>query len=364
MRLGVKQALVRGRIVDGDVTVQDGRVASVGVAPAGSTGLAAPGFVDVQINGFDGVDFTTADPAEYEHVAEKLAATGVTAFQPTLISLPPTDYFTTLRQARTMVIASARIIGIHLEGPFLAPIRCGAHDPENMVEPDPILASQFLEAGPFTYATIAPELPGALDLIEFLAAAGVVVALGHTDADATTAHAAFDRGAQSVTHIFGAQRPWKHRDPGISGVALVRDDVFITAIVDGIHLAPEATMLAANAAGDRFVLITDAIAAAGRPDGAYVLGDRTVILKDGACRLENGTLAGSSLTMDQAVRNMMALGYEPSRAIAAATSAPATLMRRDDLGRLEPGAPADVCILDDSFQVTRTLVGGVESFVG
>jgi N-acetylglucosamine-6-phosphate deacetylase len=232
-----------------------------------------------------------------------------------------------------------------------------------MIEPDAILASQFLEAGPFAYATIAPELPGALDLIEFLAAAGVVVALGHTDADAATAHAAFDRGARSVTHIFGAQRPWRHRDPGISGAALVRNDVFITAIVDGVHLAPEATMLAANAAGDRFVLITDAIAAAGRPDGEYVLGDRTVILKDGACRVENGTLAGSSLTMDQAVRNMMDLGFEPSRAIAAATSGPAALMRREDLGRLEPGAPADVCVLDDAFRVIRTLVGGAESFV-
>jgi len=232
-----------------------------------------------------------------------------------------------------------------------------------MIDPDPILASQFLEAGPLTFATIAPELPGALDVIEFLAAAGVIVALGHTDADAATAHAAFDRGARSVTHIFGAQRPWKHRDPGISGAALVRDDVFITAIVDGIHLAPETTMLAANAAGDRFVLITDAIAAAGRSDGEYALGDRTVILKDGACRLENGTLAGSSLTMDQAVRNMMDLGFDPPRAIAAATSAPAALMRREDLGRLEPGAPADVCVLNDAFRVTRTLVGGNESFV-
>jgi len=363
MRLGVKQALYGGRIVDGDVTVEDGRVASVGVTPAGASGLAAPGFVDAQINGFDGIDFTTANPAEYEHVAQQLTATGVTAFQPTLIPLPSADYLTTLRQAGTMSISSARIIGIHLEGPFLAPIRCGAHDPENMVDPDPILASQFLEAGPFTYTTIAPELPGALDLIEFLAAAGVVVALDHTDADAARAHAAFDRGARSVTHIFGVQCPWRHRDPGISGAALVRDDVLVTAIVDDIHLAPEATLLAAKAAGDRFVLITDAIAEAGRPDGEYILGDRTVILRDGACRLENGTLAGSTLTMDQAVRNMMTLGFEPSRAIAAATSAPAALMRREDLGRLEPGAPADSCILDDTFHVSRTLVGGAESFV-
>jgi N-acetylglucosamine-6-phosphate deacetylase len=362
VKLGVKQALVAGRIVDGDVSVEDGRIAAVGVAPAGTAGLAVPGFIDVQINGFDGIDFATADPPAYEHVATKLAATGVTAFQPTLISLPPADYLNALRQVQRVSNPSAGIIGIHLEGPFLAPIRCGAHDPRNMVDPDPALAKMFLEGGPFTHATIAPELPNALDLIELLTAAGVVVSLGHTDADAATAHAAFDRGARAVTHIFGAQRPWKHRDPGISGAAMVRGDVFITAIVDGVHLAPEATMLAANAAGDRFVLITDAIAAAGKPDGEYQLGDRTVILKNGECRLKNGTLAGSTLTMDQAVRNMISLGYEPRRAIAAATSAPAALMRRKDLGRLEPGAPADVCLLDDAFRVKRTLIGGVESF--
>jgi N-acetylglucosamine-6-phosphate deacetylase len=180
MRLGVKSALVDGRIVGGDVSVDDGRVAAVGVSPAGAGGFAVPGFVDVQINGFDGVDFTTAGPDDY-------------------------DYLNALRKVQLVSNPRARVIGVHLEGPFLAPNRCGAHDPENMVNPDKTLAKQFLEAGPFTYATVAPELPGALDLIKYLTGAGVVVALGHTDADAATAHAAFDRGARSVTHIFGAQ---------------------------------------------------------------------------------------------------------------------------------------------------------------
>ena len=363
MRLGVEAALVGNRIVAGDVAIEHGQIDAIGLSPAGDHGLAVPGFVDVQINGFDGVDFTTAEPEDYEHVARELAATGVTAFQPTLISLPAADYVSALHRIVGMSTRTARIIGMHLEGPFLAPQRCGAHDPANMIDPDPDLARQFIEAGPFTYATVAPELPGALDLIARLAAVGIVVALGHTDADAATANAAFDRGARSVTHIFGAQRPWRHRDPGISGAALVRNDVYITAIVDGIHLAAEATMLAANAAGERFVLITDAIAAAGQPDGEYVLGDRTVILSDGACRLANGTLAGSALTMDQAVRNMIDLGFSPTRSIAAATSAPAALMNRPDLGSIEPGSAADVCVLDGSFNVIRTLVGGTETFV-
>lgn len=363
MRLGVKAALVDGRIVDGDVVIENGRIDGVGVSPPGRGGVAVPGFIDVQINGFDGVDFTTAGPGDYNRVAERLASTGVTAFQPTVISLPPADSLKALQRLRGVTTPYARILGMHVEGPFLSRVRCGAHDPANLIDPDPLLAQRLVEAGPFTYATIAPELPGALDVIEQLVASGVTVALGHTDADAETAHAAFDRGARSVTHIFGAQRPWNHRDPGISGAALVRDDVFITAIVDGIHLAPEATMLAAQAAGDRFVLITDAIAAAGRPDGEYRLGDRTVILRNGACRLESGVLAGSALTMDRAVRNVIDLGFAPERAIAAATSAPAALMRRPDLGSLEPGHAADLCVLDSAYRVVRTLVGGRESFV-
>ena len=362
MRLGVRATLVAGRIIEGDVAIDNGVIEVVGLSPAGKSGLAVPGFIDVQINGFDGVDFTTAEVEDYEHVGRRLAATGVTAFQPTLITLPSPDYVPALERLRSIAIKSARILGMHLEGPFLSPVRCGAHNPQNMLEPDLVLTRKFLDAGPVTHMTIAPELPGALDLIDMLVAEGIVVALGHTDADAATAHAAFDRGARSVTHVFGAQRPWKHRDPGISGAALVRSDVFITAIVDGVHLAPDAVRLAANSAGERFVLMTDAIAAAGRPDGAHPLGDRTVILKDGACRLENGTLAGSVVTMDQSVRNMIDLGFDPMRAIAAATTAPAALMRRPDLGRLGPGRAADVCVLDDSYHVTRTVVGGIESF--
>ena len=362
MRLGVKATLVGHEIVPGDVAIDHGVVESVGLSPAGKAGLAVPGFVDLQINGFDGVDFTTAEPDDYEFVAARLAATGVTAFQPTLIALPPNDYLAALKRLGATSIRSGRILGMHLEGPFLSPVRCGAHDPANMLDPDLALTRRFLESGVVTHMTIAPELPGALELIDLLVTSGITVGLGHTDADAATANAAFDRGARSVTHIFGAQRPWKHRDPGISGAALVRDDVYLTAIVDGVHLAPDTVRLAARSAQQRFVLITDAIAAAGRPDGEYALGDRTVILRNGACRLENGTLAGSALTMDKAVRNMIDLGFDPKQAIAAATSAPAALAGRPELGTLAPGTPADLCVVDDSYRVVRTMVAGEETF--
>jgi N-acetylglucosamine-6-phosphate deacetylase len=362
MRLGVRAAIVDGRLVPGDVSVEDGTIEAVGVSPAGSTGLAVPGYVDVQINGFDGIDFTSAEPEDYETVAQKLAGTGVTAFQPTLITLPPDDYLPALRRLTGTTTRSARLLGMHLEGPFLSPVRCGAHDPASMLDPDLDLARRLLAAGPVTHMTIAPELPGALDLIDLLVAEGVTVAVGHSDADAATTHAAFERGARAVTHIFGAQRPWKHRDPGIAGAALVRDDVYITAIVDGVHLADDAVRLAARSAGDRFVLITDTIAAAGRPDGRYTLGDRTVILSNGECRLENGILAGSSLTMDRAVRNLLDLGFGLSFAVGAASTAPAALLGRPDLGRLEPGFAADICVLDEGYQVIRAIVAGTESY--
>jgi hypothetical protein len=201
--------------------------------------------------------------------------------------------------------------GMHLEGPFLSPIRCGAHDPANMPEPSVEVVDRLLAAGTIAHMTLAPERPGALDVIERLVAAGVTVGIGHSDATAAEAHAAFDFGARSVTHLFNAQRPWSHRDPGIAGAALVRDDVFLTVIVDGVHLAPDAVRLAARCAGDRLVLITDAIAATGMGDGTYPLGDRTVTVHGPEARLEDGTLAGSVLTMDQAVRNLIDLGLDP-----------------------------------------------------
>jgi N-acetylglucosamine-6-phosphate deacetylase len=363
MRLGVKAALVDGQLVNGDVAIEDGRIGSVGLSPPGVSGLATPGLIDVQINGYDGIDFTDATVDDYRYVAKRLAETGVTAFQPTLISLPPDIYLSALERFEPSAITDARVLGMHLEGPFLSRTRCGAHDPRNMIDPDPTLIEKLLATHHVTHVTIAPELPGGIAAIDQFVAGGVTVALGHTDAEGGIATAAFDHGARSVTHIFGAQRPWGHRDPGVSGVALDRDDVFVTVIVDGVHLADETVRLTANAAGDHFVLITDAIAAAGRPDGTYALGDRSVTLRDGACRLADGTLAGSALTMDQAIRNMIDLGFDPTRAIHAATTAPAALIRRSDLSSLVPGSAADICVFDDSFNVARTIVFGSESYV-
>ena len=252
------------------------------------------------------------------------------------------------------------LIGVHLEGPFLSPVRHGAHDPANIRPPDPSLLDRLLGWGPVTTMTLAPEVAGALSLIDRLVGDGVVVSCGHSDADAAAAHAAFDRGATLSTHLFNAQRPWHHRDPGISGAALARDDVVVSMILDGHHLAPETVTMIRRCAPGRAALITDAIAAAGRPDGQYRLGDRHVTVAAGLARLDDGTIAGSVLTMDQAVRAMMDLGAPLEEAVGAATTVPAAALRRPGLGTLTPGSAADVAIVDDSMAVIHTLVRGVE----
>jgi N-acetylglucosamine-6-phosphate deacetylase len=226
------------------------------------------------------------------------------------------------------------------------------------------LAARLVNAGPVRTVTLAPELPGGLDLTAQLAQAGLVVSCGHSDADAPTAHAAFDHGARAITHIHNAHRRWKPRDPGLGGVALVRPDVTVQAIVDGVHLAAESAYAVFLAAGPRFCLVTDAIEAAMRDARESELGGRRVQIRDGAVRLPDGTLAGSVLTMDEAVRNLVASGASLADAVQAASATPARLLGRDDLGELRPGAPAHVTVLDDELRVVRTLVGGVEAFGG
>ena len=366
MRLGVKAALVDGNLVDGDVEIEDGVVAALGCSPAGSDGIAVPGFVDLHINGVAGVDFLTAEPDGYRQAGEALARTGVVAYQPSFVSSAPEAYAEPLEIAREAAENGRThglplIAGVHLEGPFLSPAWPGAHAPEHLRRPDVALAERLLAGGPVTMMTLAPELPGALELIEWLVKRGVVVSCGHSDADAAEGHAAYERGARAITHVHNAHRRWRPRDPGIGGAALVRPDVTVQAIVDGVHLAPESAHAAFLTAGRRFCLVTDAIEAAMLDAGMYELGGRPVRLRDGAVRLPDGTLAGSVLTMDEAVRNLVAGGADWPDAVYAASTAPARLLGRDDLGRLGPGSPAHLAVLDDELRVRRTLVGGFEA---
>lgn len=376
MRLGVAKALVAGELVDGDVEVVDGRVAAIGVgAPSGSK-IAAPGFVDLQVNGYAGVDFSAPGEDGYATAGAALLRDGVTAFQPTLVSAPVEEMVAALGGIESHLEESPVapwIIGTHLEGPFLSTERPGAHDRDALLVPDLAVLERLLAAGPVTQVTLAPELPRASDLIDALVARDIVVSCGHTEADAITAHAAFDRGATAVTHLFNAMRRPAPRDPGIAFAALGRDDVFVTLIADGHHLADDTVRAAARAAGDRLVLISDAVAAAAAPDGDYTLGGSVTIRSvDGVVRtlaapplgslghiVAPGALAGSTLTMLDAVRNLHSLGLPLAAALRAATEAPARMARRPDLGRIEAGARADLVVLDDALELSQVLFAGV-----
>ena len=381
MRLGVRAALVDGELLPGDVEVVDGRIAAVGLAGSGGRGIAAPGFVDLQVNGYAGVDFSAASEDEWQSAREALLRDGVTAFQPTFVTAPPEDMRVALAgmpaadrppaagSATDASVAApsasddsagARIIGAHLEGPFLSSLRPGAHDSAALLEPDVAALDALLDAGPVSQVTLAPELPGALDLVDALVARGVTVSCGHTESDAASAHLGFDRGATAVTHLFNAMRRPEGRDPGIAYAALGRDDVFITLIVDGHHLADDTVRMAWRAAGERLVLISDAVAAAAAPDGDYTLGATVRVRSLGAVvRNESGSLAGSTLSMLTAVRNAQALGIPLAAALAAATEAPARMVRRPDLGRITPGARADLLVLTDTLEIERVLLQGV-----
>ena len=359
MRLGVEAAIVEGKLLAGDVEVADDGIVEVGRAATRGGGVAVPGFVDLQVNGFGGVDFASADAAGYEAAGQALLETGVTAYQPTLITAPEEDLVAALREVPPES-AGPRILGVHLEGPFLSPERLGAHPAAARQDPDPRLLERLLEAGPVRYMTLAPELQGALELVDLLQRRGVVVSCGHSDATAEQAAAAFDRGVRTVTHLFNAMRPLGHRDPGIAGAALARDDVLVQVILDGHHLAAETATVLWRAAAGRVALVTDAIAAAGTGDGDCLLGGVQVLVRDGVARRSDGVLAGSVVTMIESVRNLHALGASLLDAVGAATAVPARILGRPQLGELRVGRDADLVVLDDRLEIRRVLKGGRE----
>jgi N-acetylglucosamine-6-phosphate deacetylase len=360
MRLGVEAALVHGELVPGDVEVEDNRIVAVGLAPGVRGRVAIPGFVDLQVNGYGGVDFLSASDEDYSRAGEALLLSGVTAYQPTFIT---SSEATTLEALQTMPTSAPgpRVLGAHLEGPFLSRERPGTHPLGHLRDPDVELLDRLLDAGPVTQMTLAPELPGADALIERLRERGVTVAAGHTNATAAEANHAFDLGVGGITHVFNAMRPFRSRDPGIAGAALTRPSVVISMVVDGPHLASETVRLVWACAAGRVALVTDAIAPAGMAggNGTFQLGDVAVeVGVGGAPMREDGTLAGTVLTMIDAVRNLHALGVPFEQAVGAATEVPARFLARGDVGFLEPGALADVVVLDDRLEILAVLCSG------
>src|ERR1700733_8732213 len=333
--------------------------------------IVAPGFVDIHIHGGAGLDVMLASPAELPRLGKFLATHGVTSYFPTTVAAPLDQTCAALdRIAGAIETASAsasngdvmaRPLGIHLEGPFLSHKRRGVHPPENLIEPTVEIFERLWQAarGHVSVITIAPELPGAMEVITEAARRGVCVSIGHSDSEMRVARAAVEAGARHATHTFNAMRPLDHRYPGIIAEVLTDSRLSADIIADGIHLDPTIVELFLKAKGvDGAVLITDAISATGMPDGRYRLGTFEVEVRNGRC-LADGKLAGSVLTMDRAVRNVMHFAHwDLQQAIRLATLNPARVAGFTDRGKLEAGAVADFVVLSPSGEVRNTVIGG------
>jgi N-acetylglucosamine-6-phosphate deacetylase len=370
----VPAAAGSGILEPSHVTIRDGLVAAVAAgspprAPdlALDTGTLLPGFVDLQVNGYYGVEFMAVEADGWATVVTRLPETGTTALLPTFITAPPGALAAALRAAAAIVPAlparAARVLGVHAEGPFISPARKGAHNEAWITDPTPAAIDGLLEAGHgvLRLVTLAPERDGALAAITRLAGAGVLVSVGHSDATARQVAQGASRGARMITHLFNAQRPLHHREPGVVGQALTDSRLTSGLITDMHHVAPQVCALAFAAAPGRICAVTDAAACAGMPPGRYVLGGEPIELPPGEGEppvRADGTLAGSALRMDAAVANMVAAGIGLAEAVAAATRVPADLIGRPDLGRIAPGAAADLAWLDDDMRTGATWVGG------
>jgi N-acetylglucosamine-6-phosphate deacetylase len=363
--------------------VEDGRIAELssrsGKAVAVNTALVdfgdatlAPGFLDIHMHGGAGLDVMRASASELPRLATFLTTHGVTGYFATTVAAPLDSTSAALERLADAIEAAAtssngdpvqaRPLGIHLEGPFLSHKRRGVHPPENLLAPTVAIFDRLWQAarGHVKMLTIAPEIPGAMEVIAEAAKRKVCVSIGHSDAELRFARDAVRAGARHATHTFNAMRPLDHREPGIIGEVLSDDQLTADIIVDGIHVAPEVVKLFLRAKGhERAVLITDAISATGMPDGRYQLGPIEVDVKDGKCT-SGGSLAGSVLTMDRAVRNVTKFSsWSLREAVQAATLNPARAVGlAAHHGVLAVGADADFTVLSPAGEVLKTVVRG------
>jgi N-acetylglucosamine-6-phosphate deacetylase len=317
-----------------------------------------PGFIDVHVHGGGGTSFTEGTADDARKAAEFHRGQGTTTMLASLVTAPLADL-----EARAAVLAALAddglIAGLHLEGPFLSPARRGAQDPRHMLAPDVAVFERLLAAarGHLKVITLAPELPGADQVIEAATRAGVTTAVGHTDATAGVTLAAIDAGATHATHLFNGMRPLHHREPGAVGALLDRDEVTCEVIADGVHLHDIAIRLTARVKGPgRLVLVSDAMAAAGMPEGRYRLGSMQVTVAGGVARLlddsaQAGAIAGSTATLAGVVRHAIAAGLPVPEVAAAASTTPARILGlADRTGALGPGLAADLVVCDDDFR--------------
>ena len=354
------------------VLLRDGKIASIGTDLAASNDdildlqgdYLLPGLVDVHIHAFKGQD-TMNGEAAVRHMSRELLKFGVAAFLPTTMSASAEDTQKALCGIKAVMDKpephGALVLGAHMEAPFLQPSKAGAQLKAFFTPPTEDGWKRYVGEyeSVVRLITLAPELEGAMPFIRSLTQRGIAVSLGHTDASAETVHQAADHGACHVTHTFNAQSPLSHREPGVPGAALVDDRLACELICDGIHLHPDIVRLALRCKGSGLaVAITDAMEAAGMPDGQYQLGGQAVFVKDGAARLADGTLAGSTLTLTRALENLLAFGALPEDAALMVTKTPAKSIGNHTLGDLTViGAPAILARFRPDWTFVETVVG-------
>ena len=333
------------------LAIEEGEVASD--AP-----FIIPGFVDLHVPGGGGADVMQGEAA-VRTAAQLHARHGTTSFLLATITAPEDELVKALAGIGKVQTAretgEARVLGAHMEGPYINAARLGAQPPFAR-DPDPAFVEVLVGEGVVKLVTIAPEIAGGLDMIGQLAQAGIVVQIGHSDADYETACAALDAGARGFTHLFNAMSPLRHRAPGVAGAALAHGE-YAALIPDGIHVAPGAMKVALRSIPKLFA-VTDATAAAGMPDGEYPLGSHTVTKQDGGVFLDDGTLAGSALTMDRALANLLDMGLPLNEASHRTSTYPADFIGRLDRGRIQPGAWADLVLLDPAHKLVEVIVEG------
>jgi len=357
-----------GSLIRGRVTFTD-RITAVESAPNGGNDYILPGFVDLQVNGSHGIDVMNASPDEIATLSGHLAREGATAWMPTAVTAPIekiaqvhesiADAYENPRQSSSS--DSAAILGMHLEGPFISPLRLGAHPTLNL-EPRGDAFERVLAMRALRLITLAPELPGAIEAIRRLAAREVVVSIGHSNATLDEANAGIATGARMFTHLFNAMRPLNHRDPGVIAAALAPSPAFAAIIPDAVHVHPAMLRLAVAARGkDGIILVTDKVALAQTSGVEKNVGRARAAICDGAARLADGTLAGSIISMLDGVRIMVEkAGVSIGAAAVMAATNPANLVGATDRGRIQVGARADLILLSPALELKSVFIGGRE----
>jgi N-acetylglucosamine-6-phosphate deacetylase len=364
LRVTGKVVTPTGVIRQGCVEVGDGRIRAVAEYPTVRDGhWILPGFVDMHTHGGGGHTFTTGDPEAARQAAAFHLRHGTTTLLASLVS-SPFDLMRTATSAFAPLVREGVLAGVHYEGPYLSTARCGAQNPEFLRDPSVEELTELIRLGEgaVRMVTLAPEREGALDAIKLLTAERVVAAVGHTDASYDQTRAAVAAGASVGTHLFNGMRPVHHREPGPTVALLSAPNVVCELVADGVHLHDGMLTFATSVAGpERTALITDAMAAAGMADGEYELGGQAVTVADGVARLtRDGAIAGSTLTMDAALRHAVAAGIAMSDASRMVATTPARALGLGDrLGALQAGLRADLVVLDEDLTVLRVMRDGV-----